>query len=231
MRAVCIHHTYRPSEEQWVRHGGWPYWGPVLARFYRSRGWVAMPHVFAAPDGWHVLWPLDRDGRGVGGGALERGLRHVEIVGDYRQRLPSGATLNHALDAVATLLLRGGLIPSDETLTHHTAVVGPGRTECPGAMLMDNWRWFTDLVANEWWRKKMDALEAAVAARFEQEEITRLLEGAKAKRAQSENLIIEAERAEAMALTRLQRAVNTRHGLAYLPEVLLGGDKPVNWEA
>jgi len=231
IRAVCIHHTDRPNEADWIAKGGWTYWGPVLKRYYESKGWTAMPHVFAAPDGWHILWPLDRDGRGVGGGYLEPGLRHIEIVGNYNERLPVGATLNNAVDAAATILLLGDLTP--DALTHHTAVVGPGVTECPGAMLIASWTWFTDLVAVEWWRKKMDAqeaLRAAIAARFEWEEIVRLLEDAKALRAQATECIATAERKEAQAFMRLQEGVNTRDGVAYKPEVLLGGDKPAGWE-
>ena len=174
IRAVCIHHTDRPSEADWTAKGGWPYWGPVLARYCRSLGWTAMPHVFAAPDGWHVLWPLDQDGRGVGGGYLEPGLRHVEIVDNYNERLPSGATLDSAIDAVVTIQRLGGLGP--EAVTHHTEVVGPGVTECPGAMLMANWDWFTGLVAAEWWRRKV--AETITVARWQAEESVRELEAA-----------------------------------------------------
>lgn len=177
IRAVCIHHTDRPNEGDWVTKGGWAYWGPVLARFYQSKGWTAMPHVFAGPDGWHVLWPLDQDGRGVGGGYLEPGLRHVEIVGNYNERLPAGATLNNAVDAAATILRMGGLGPG--ALTHHTEVVGPGVTECPGAMLMDNWDWFTDLVVAEWWRRGV--AETITAGRWHVEESVRELEAAIAR--------------------------------------------------
>ncbi len=231
IRAICCHHTDRPAEDEWVAKGGWAYWGPVLARYYQSKGWTAMPHVFAAPDGWHILWPLDQDGRGVGGGHLEPGLRHVEIVGNYNERLPAGATLNNAVDAAATILVMGDLTP--DALTHHTAVVGPGVTECPGAMLIANWTWFTDLIAVEWRRKKMDAqeaLRAAQAARFDREECVRLLEDARALRRQAAECIAAAERKEAQAFLRLQQGVNTRDGVAYKPEVLLGGNAPAGWE-
>jgi len=177
IRAVCIHHTDRPTEADWVARGGWAYWGPALARYYRSLGWTAMPHVFAAPDGWHVLWPLDQDGRGVGGGYLEPGLRHIEICGNYNERLPSGETLRHALDATVTIQRLGGLGPG--AVTHHTAVVGPGVTECPGAMLMANWDWFTGLVAAEWWRRKV--AETITAARWNTEQGIRELEAAIAR--------------------------------------------------
>ena len=32
IRAVCIHHTSKPTEAEWTAKGGWPYWRPVLER-------------------------------------------------------------------------------------------------------------------------------------------------------------------------------------------------------
>lgn len=231
IRAVCIHHTGRPTEAEWVARGGWPYWGPVLKRFYEGKGWAAMPHVFAGPDGWHTLWPLDQDGRGVGGGYLEPGLRHIEIVGDFTSHLPAGATLDSALDAAATIQRLGGLGP--EALTHHTAIVGEGVTECPGAMLIDNWAWFMGLVAQRWEATHMDvaaALRAAQAARFDREECVRMLEDARALRAQAAQCLADAQLKEDRAFVRLAQGVDPRGGVAYLPEVLLGGDRPAGWE-
>jgi hypothetical protein len=75
----------------------------------------------------------------------------------------------------------------------------------------------------------MDALEAAKAARYEQEEVVRLLEDARALRAQAAECIATAERKEGQAFMRLSGAVNTRNGVAYAPEVLLGGDAPAGW--
>lgn len=231
IRAACVHHTDRPTEADWTARGGWPHWGPVLKRFYESKGWTAMPHIFAAPDGWHVLWPLDQDGRGVGGGYLEPGLRHIEIVGNYNERLPVGATLNNAVDAAATILLLGDLTP--DALTHHTAVVGPGVTECPGAMLIASWTWFTDLIAVEWWRKKMDAqeaLRAAIAARFDSESIERLFQDGDKDIADGEALIERGRLKHRQARLRHKDRLSTKNGPAYLPEILLGGDKPEGWE-
>jgi len=75
-----------------------------------------------------------------------------------------------------------------------------------------------------------DALEAAKAARYEQEEVVRLMEDARALRAQAADCLALAERKEGQAFMRLQQAVNTRNGVAYVPEVLLGGDAPAGWE-
>jgi len=229
IRAVCIHHTASPTETDWIARGGWSYWKPVLERYYRSKGWVAMPHVFAAPDGRHILWPLDRDGRGVGGGALERGVRHVEIVGNYNDHLPSGATLRAAIEATVAILRMGNLTP--DALTHHTAVVGPGVTECPGAMLKANWSWFIDLVADEWRRTVNDApLEKATALRFELEEIQRMFESANLHEVKAETELTMAENERKEAHDRLKALISTRNGLAYYVEKLLGGNVPPNWE-
>lgn len=75
-----------------------------------------------------------------------------------------------------------------------------------------------------------EARAAAIKARFEWEEIVRLMEDAKALRAQAAQCIATAERKEAQAFLRLQQGVNTRDGVAYKPEVLLGGNAPAGWE-
>jgi hypothetical protein len=74
-----------------------------------------------------------------------------------------------------------------------------------------------------------EAMEAAKAARFEQEEVVRLLEDAQTLREQAAVCITTAEHREAEAFMRLQKAVNTRNGVAYRPEVLLGGQVPPEW--
>ena len=75
-----------------------------------------------------------------------------------------------------------------------------------------------------------EARAAAIKARFEWEEIVRLMEDARALRAQAAECIATAERKEAQAFLRLQQGVNTRDGMAYKPEVLLGGNAPAGWE-
>jgi hypothetical protein len=75
-----------------------------------------------------------------------------------------------------------------------------------------------------------EARAAAIKARFEWEEIVRLMEDARALRAQAAECIATAERKEAQAFLRLQQGVNTKSGLAYMPEILLGGAAPPEWE-
>jgi len=75
-----------------------------------------------------------------------------------------------------------------------------------------------------------ETLAAAIRARFEWEEIVRLLEDAKALRAQAAECLAQAQLKEDRAFVRLSEGVNTRDGVAYRPEVLLGGNAPAGWE-
>ena len=75
-----------------------------------------------------------------------------------------------------------------------------------------------------------EARAAAIRARFEWEEIVRLMEDAKALRAQAAECLAQAQLKEDRAFLRLQQGVNTRDGMAYRPEVLLGGNAPAGWE-
>mgnify|MGYP001128090132 CR=1 FL=1 len=148
VRRVVIHHTAAPDVADWVRWGGWPYWKSRLQAHYSGLGWRAMPHLFAGPDGVGILWDLGGPGRGVGGGALEAGCLHIEIVGCYTHRLPEGATLDVATGAAAAVLSAAGL--AIDALTNHSQVVAPWNGwgwECPGACLKASWDWFADAVA------------------------------------------------------------------------------------
>jgi len=149
VRKVVVHHTAEPTLEKWQKYGGWDYWSRVLKRYYESKGWTACPHVFVGDDGIGVLNPLDRPGRAVGGGYNERGLRHVEIVGNFNDDLPKGLLLHNALCAIAILLRAAGLTVG-QGLTNHTEVVGKGVTDCPGKKLLAEWNWFKTLVGGQW---------------------------------------------------------------------------------
>ena len=145
VRRVVIHHTAKPNEATWTRWGGWHYWKGTLKAHYESKGWSKGPHLFVGPDGIGLFYDLEQDGRGVGGGSLEQGARHIEIVGNFSDHVPEGATLANAVAAAAAILDAAGL--GIDALTHHTAVVGPGVTECPGAALRAAWGWFVEEVA------------------------------------------------------------------------------------
>jgi hypothetical protein len=140
LRTVIIHHTAKPDEATWMKWGGWGYWKNALKRFYESKGWDKGPHLFVGPDGIGLFCDLTQCGRAVGGDFWERGVRHIEIVGNFNAALPIGATLVNATSAAASLLRAAGLTTND--MTHHTACVGRGVTDCPGIKLIQNWGWF-----------------------------------------------------------------------------------------
>lgn len=144
VQRVVIHHTASPDKAAWTHWGGFAYWKLRLREYYSGKGWAAMPHLFAGPDGIGILWDIERQGRGVGGGALEAGCLHIEIVGNYTDHVPVGATLDNAVWAAALVLNRARL--GMEALTNHSRVVG-GTTECPGLELRRNWTWFAEQVA------------------------------------------------------------------------------------
>jgi hypothetical protein len=144
VRRVVIHHTASPDEATWTRWGGWAYWRTALKRFYESKGWTSGPHLFVSAEGIGLFYNLTKDGRAVGGGALEVGSRHIEIVGNYTDHLPSGATLANAVAAAAALLDGAGL--GIDALTNHNRLTG-GASECPGLELRINWTWFVGEVA------------------------------------------------------------------------------------
>jgi len=141
---VVMHNTVSPDVATWEKWGGWPYWHHGLRDYYESRGWTATPHLFVDSGGIGVLWPLDKAGRGIGGGAREATVRHIELVGNYATTLPVGNLLLNGVAAAAAVLQRAGL--GIAGLDYHYRVVN-GRWDCPGKRLRDNWGWFAGLVA------------------------------------------------------------------------------------
>lgn len=136
---VVIHHTFKPNEATWKQHGGWSYWKGALKRHYESLGWTRAPHLFISYEGIGLFYDMTKEGRGVGGGYLEPGTLHIEMVGDYMTHLPTGATLSNTVEAAAAIMKQTGAV-----LTNHSEVVGGW--ECPGTMLKANWGWFRGLV-------------------------------------------------------------------------------------
>jgi len=136
---VVIHHTYKPDEGDWTRHGGWSYWRKALQRYYEGLGWTRGPHLLVSYEGIGLFYDMTKTGRAVGGGQLETGTLHIEVVGDFMNRLPAGETLNNAVQAAAALMRQTGA-----SLTNHSSVVGGW--ECPGTKLKANWSWFQGLV-------------------------------------------------------------------------------------
>ncbi|MGI5914930.1 MAG: peptidoglycan recognition family protein [Anaerolineae bacterium] len=136
---VVIHHTFIPDEDTWRQTGGWAHWSKSLQAYYASLGWTRGPHLFISYEGIGLFFDMTQTGRGVGGGRLETGTLHIEMVGNFMDRLPEGETLNNTAHAAAALIRQTGA-----ELTNHIRVMG--KTECPGAMLRTNWDWFDNLV-------------------------------------------------------------------------------------
>ena len=187
---VCVHHTWKPTVARWLEFGG-TYWMDALLRFYRSKipPWTRFPHVFAAPDGIWVLGDLALDGAGVANGNAR--VRHVETVGDYTAALPSGATLDNAIAATATLLRKCGK-GIEATWMHRQLQADE---TCPGAAFAAKWSWFRGLVAAALQPPpppQHPLLAPVIDARWKGEEAARALEG------------LEYERAHALLLDQIQ---------------------------
>jgi hypothetical protein len=74
------------------------------------------------------------------------------------------------------------------------------------------------------------ALEAAKVARFDSETIERLFEEGDTDITDGQALIERGQLKHRQARLKLQQHVSPRNGVAYRPEILLGGDKPAGWE-
>jgi len=166
---VCEHHTLRPTLAQWQQYGG-AYWLKAMLAVYKGRGWTRFPHVFAGPDRIWVMGALELDGAGVANRNLA--MRHVEIAGDYTAVLPSGATLDNAVAATATLLRKCGR--GIESLWMHRDL--QLRETCPGEAFAAKWPWFRALVAAQLQPPVPEKPKTIGDARWESEEATRALE-------------------------------------------------------
>jgi hypothetical protein len=180
---VVIHHTAKPDEELWVKHGGWAYWRWVLKRYHEGLGWYAGPHCYIDATGIGLFTPLSQYGIGVTGHNV--GTRHCEIVGDYTDHLPEGATLENAVGAAAALLRKMG---TKARLTYHQDL--EPSTECPGAALISEWEWFACQVSQRLLELdpcgiiKIDV----IACRWLSEELRRYIERGDASQVESISL-------------------------------------------
>ncbi len=148
VKRVVIHHTYKPDEGLWRTYGGWEYWKHALKREFESRRnadgtpWTRGPHLFVSYEGVGLFYDMTKTGRAVGGGSLEEGCLHIEVVGSFMKAVPQGDTLANAVGVAAILI--------DKTradLTNHQKVLGRPY-ECPGLALQAAWGWFAGLVAD-----------------------------------------------------------------------------------
>jgi len=136
---IFLHHTWRPRQEEWKGYqtilGMKNYYEQQVwtdAAGEQHIGWNAGPHLFIADDGIWLFTDLDRDGIGVRG--YNAGSRHVEMVGDYDNQLPSGATLANTVAALGILHVRLNLDP--RTLLFHR---DRGPKTCPGTAVTKEW--------------------------------------------------------------------------------------------
>ncbi len=111
---IFLHHTWRPTAEEWrgrdsiaspKEYYERKLWLDGDGRVHE--GWTAGPHLFAAHDGIWLFTDLRRDGVGVYGHNCRS--RHVEIVDEYDDELPSGQALKNAIAALGILHERLGL--------------------------------------------------------------------------------------------------------------------------
>lgn len=138
--AVTIHHTYRPTINQWRGARSMA----ALERYYRdtvlnpdgTRGWPAGPHLFLAvgsprpaDDGIWAGTPLAD--RGVHAGKCNSNHIGLEIVGDYDLAPWSPALAEQVYSLVALLCRWGGFGP--DRVHGHRECNSP--KTCPGAAI------------------------------------------------------------------------------------------------
>lgn len=136
---IFLHHTWRPTQAEWDGHN------TIMAMksVYETRqwrdsegrlheGWTAGPHLFVAEDGIWLFSDLRWDGVGVYGHNYRS--RHLEMVGDYDNQRPSGATLQNTIAALGILHAKLGL--DIRNLNFHRDFAG---NTCPGKAVEKSW--------------------------------------------------------------------------------------------
>jgi len=136
---VFLHHTWKPTRESW--QGSSTIYG--MKRYYEQQlwrdtdgtlreGWTAGPHLFVAEDGIWLFSDIRYDGVGVLG--HNTGTRHLEMVGNYDEELPSGATLANTIAALGILHIKLGLDIAN--LNFHRDY---SSKTCPGRAVTKDW--------------------------------------------------------------------------------------------
>jgi hypothetical protein len=136
---IFLHHTWKPTQDDW--RGRDSIMG--MKAYYEKRiwqdsdgqlheGWTAGPHLFVADDGIWLFSDLKYDGVGVYGHNYRS--RHLEMVGDYDEELPAGATLENTITALGILHERLGLDIQD--LNFHRDF---STKSCPGRAVNKEW--------------------------------------------------------------------------------------------
>lgn len=136
---VFLHHTWKPTRESW--NGASTIY--AMKRYYEQQlwrdsggklreGWTAGPHLFVADDGIWLFSDIRYDGVGVLG--HNTGTRHLEMVGNYDDELPSGATLRNTIAALGILHVKLGLDIAN--LNFHRDF---SSKTCPGRAVTKEW--------------------------------------------------------------------------------------------
>ena len=136
---IFLHHTWRPTQEGWrgldsiLSMKGYyerQLWEDSQGRLHE--GWTAGPHLFIADDGIWLFSDLGYDGVGVYGHNYRS--RHIEMVGNYDEKLPGGATLENTIAALGILHERLGL--DIKKLDFHRDF---SSKSCPGWAVEKDW--------------------------------------------------------------------------------------------
>ena len=136
---IFLHHTWKPTRADWCGHDTIMamkgHYERQLLKDSQGRvheGWDAGPHLFIADDGIWLFSDLRYDGVGVYGQNYRS--RHIEMVGNYDDELPSGATLENTIVALGILHERLGL--DINKLNFHRDF---STKTCPGRMVQKSW--------------------------------------------------------------------------------------------
>jgi N-acetyl-anhydromuramyl-L-alanine amidase AmpD len=132
---VVLHHTWRPSVQQWAGLRSMQ----GMQRFYAGKGWNSAPHLYIGPDGIWLFTPLRDIGihAGTGNGSSRAGWYSIgiEMVGDYDRERPSGAIWEATRAVMGSLSRRLGIGPR-ELITFHRDY---SSKSCPGWAVTKDW--------------------------------------------------------------------------------------------
>jgi hypothetical protein len=136
---IFLHHTWKPTQADWRGHNTImamkayyerKHW--VDSQGQEHEGWDAGPHLFIAEDGIWLFSDLAHDGVGVYGQNYRS--RHIEMVGNYDEKLPSGPILENTIVALGVLHERLGL--DIRKLSFHRDF---STKTCPGSKVAKDW--------------------------------------------------------------------------------------------
>jgi tetratricopeptide (TPR) repeat protein len=133
---LVLHHTYMPTENQWYGLSTLE----SLQRYYNSKGWMAGPHIYAAPDGLWLFSPMSQPGihAGTGNGSIAEGWYSLglEMVGNYDKQKPAGPVWANALMVMGRLSQRLNIAP-DKLISFHRDYTK--QKSCPGWAVEREW--------------------------------------------------------------------------------------------